>query len=441
MQPYTYPDLGMTITPGPGPNTSDDIVSFKVPDTHDPVTIANDLTHQPAGVRTCAAALGIKPDGRPYFTIMTLPQPGPAAAVFSQSRCPSDTTLRGRECLANGQLQAVAVGSGNANIFTPDSTSAVARLVTLLERELGIEAPQILLSLTGRIGVPLPMKCFETGIPSLAKTLCESNLDAASEAILTSDAGPKTGSVALGDVVLAGIAKGAGMVEPHMATMLVYLFTNAQLDHAMLQEMLGHAVNASFNRLSIDAETSPSDTVALLSTAATPLLPEQIAPFRQALTALCVKLARDMASQGEGVTKCIEATVHSPWGIAHAERLAKQVINSTLIKSAAHSARLNWGPIVAAIGKPVSGHDDPILDRDQMVIRLQGYDVFRYGQTIDVAQQSLFEALRDNKTIQIEVTLGPGGALARAWGSDLSPAYIAINAGEPVSSVMTPHHV
>ncbi len=323
MTPYTYPDLAIAITPGSGPDTSDDIISFKLADTHEPVVIANDLQYQPAGLRTCSTALGIKPDGQPDFTVMTLPQPGPAAAVFSQGRCPSDTTLRGRQCLADGQFQAVAVGSGNSNIFTPNSASAVTRLAALLEHEFGIDAPQILLSLTGTIGVPLPMHCFETGIPHLATTLAEQNLDDASKAILTSDASPKTGSVALGDVVLAGIAKGAGMVEPNMATMLVYLFTNAQLDHAMLQDMLTHAVNASFNRLSIDAETSPSDTVALLSTATMPLSRGQTAHFRQALTALCVKLARDIVSQGEGVTKCIEATVNSPLGLAHAERLAK----------------------------------------------------------------------------------------------------------------------
>jgi glutamate N-acetyltransferase/amino-acid N-acetyltransferase len=274
------------------------------------------------------------------------------------------------------------------------------------------------------------MQCFETGIPHLAATLAEQNLDDASKAILTSDTGPKTGSVALGDVVLAGIAKGAGMVEPNMATMLVYLFTNAQLDHAMLQEMLTHAVNASFNRISIDAETSPSDTVALLSTATVPLAHEQTTHFRQALTALCVKLARDIVSQGEGVTKCIEATVNSPVGLTHAEHLAKQLINSSLIKAAVYGAKLRWGAIVAAIGKPVSGRHDPILDRNQMVIRLQGHDVFRYGQTIEVTEQPLLEALRADKTIQIEVTIGAGGSLGRAWGCDLSPAYISLNAGE-----------
>jgi glutamate N-acetyltransferase/amino-acid N-acetyltransferase len=430
MQPYVYPDLGIAIAPGSGPNTSDDIVSFKLANTHASVAVANDLRYQPTGLRTCASALGIKPDGRPDFTVMTLPQAGPAAAVFSQSRCPSDTTLRGRQCLADGQLQAVAVGSGNANIFTPNGASDVNCIATLLAHEFGIEAPQILLSLTGVIGVPLPMACFETGIPHLATTLEEQNLDAASRAILTSDAGPKIGSVALGDVVLAGIAKGAGMVEPNMATILVYLFTNAQLDHAMLQEMLVHAVNASFNRISIDAETSPGDTVALLSTATVPLSREQTVHFRQALTALCVKLARDIVSQGEGATTCIEATVNSPWGLAHANHLAKQVINSPLLKSAVYGASLNWGSIVAAIGKPVSERHDPILDRSQVIIRLQGHDVFRCGQAIEVTAQALLEALRSDTTVQIEVTIGAGGFLGRAWGCDLSPAYISLNAGK-----------
>jgi glutamate N-acetyltransferase/amino-acid N-acetyltransferase len=430
MQPYTYPDLGIDIAPGSGLNTSDDIVSFRLADARMSVAVANDLRYQPAGLRTCSAALGIKPDGRPDFTVITLPQPGPAGAVFSQSRCLSDTSLRGRQCLADGQLQAVAVGSGNSNIFTPDSTADVNRIATLLEREFGVEASQILLSLTGVIGVPLPMPCFEAGIPNLATTLKEQNLDAASRAILTSDAGPKTGSVALGEAVLAGIAKGAGMVEPNMATILVYLFTNAQLEHAMLQDMLGHAVNASFNRMSIDAETSPGDTVALLSTATVSLSREQTVHFRQALTALCVKLARDIVSQGEGATTCIEATVNSPWSLVHANHLAKQVINSPLVKSAVYGTTLNWGAIVAAIGKPVSGRDDPLLDCSQVMIRLQGHDVFRCGQAIEVKTQPLLEALRTNTTVQIEVTIGAGGFLGRAWGCDLSPAYISINAGE-----------
>ncbi len=136
-------------------------------------------------------------------------------------------------------------------------------------------------------------------------------------------------------------------------------------------------------------------------------------------------LARDIVSQGEGATKCIEATVNSPVGLAHAERLAKQVINSSLVKAAVYGAKLNWGAIVAAIGKPVSG---PILDRDQLVIRLQGHDVFRCGQTIEVPKAQLREALRAHKIIQIDVTIGAGGSLGRAWGCDLSPAYISLNA-------------
>ncbi len=215
-----------------------------------------------------------------------------------------------------------------------------------------------------------------------------------------------------------------------MATMLVYFFTNAQLDHAVLQTMLTDAVNVSLNRLSIDSDTSTSDTVALLSIATLPLSPEQTTHFQQALTALCIKLTRDIVSQGEGVTKMIEATVTSPYGLDHAQRLAKQIINSPLIKTTVHGATPNLGRIVMAIGKPMSGHPDPILDRTQVAIRLQGHDVYRRGQVIEVAEPQLLEALRANTTVQIDVTIGEGGTLGRAWGCDLSPAYVMYNAGE-----------
>lgn len=185
MQPYNYPELGLSITPGPGPDTSDDLVHFNLAGTHEPVRIANDLTFQPAGIRACATSIGIKPDGQPDFTVVTLPQPGPAAAVFSQSRCPSDTVLRGRKCLANGQLQAVAVSSGNANVYTPDSASVVARIATLVSDTFQVDDPDVLLSLTGVIGVPLPLSPFEHSVPHLTTALQEQNLDAAAKAILT----------------------------------------------------------------------------------------------------------------------------------------------------------------------------------------------------------------------------------------------------------------
>ena len=423
-----YEDLGIRIEPGCGPDTTDDLVSFALTGTDASVEIANSLRYQPDGIRACATTLGIKPNGKPDFTVMTLPQPGAAAAVMSQNRCPSYSVLRNRECMADGTLQAIAVGSGNANVFTPNGMRDLLRIAELLEAEFGIAAEHTLISQTGAIGVPLPMPCFESGIPHLAHQLQAQHLDVASEAILTTDSGPKVASVAVGDLVLTGIAKGAGMVEPNMATMLVYFFTNAQVDSHFLQEALESAVDVSFNRLSIDAATSTSDTVALVSTGTQALSAPQQAQFRQALTAMSVKLTRDITSQGEGVSKTLEVTVDSDVSLLYSQRIAKHIINSPLIKAAAHGAVPGWGRIVAAIGTPQSGHDDPMLAPEQVEIALQSHTVYQRGQAIAPDLQALHTDLRRDKVIDIHVRLGAGGYLGRAWGCDLSADYVQFNA-------------
>jgi glutamate N-acetyltransferase/amino-acid N-acetyltransferase len=423
-----YDDLGMSIEPGCGPDTADDLVSFALTGTDERVSIVNSLRYQPDGILTCATTLGIKPSGKPDFTVITLPQPGAAAAVMSQHRCPSYAVLRNRECLADGTLQAIAVGSGNANVFTPNGMRDLLRIAELLEAEFGIAAEHTLISQTGAIGTPLPMALFESGIPHLANKLQPQHLDAASEAILTTDRGPKVASVAVGDLVLTGIAKGAGMVEPHMATMLVYFFTNAQAGASFLQDALERAADVSFNRLSIDAATSTSDTVALVSTGTQALSSIQQEYFRQALVAMSVKLTRDIASQGEGVSKTLEVTVDSDVSLAYSQRVAKQIINSPLVKTAAHGAIPGWGRIVAAMGKPQSGHVDPMLAPEQVEIALQSHTVYQRGQAITPDLQALNLALRRDKVIDIYVTLGAGGYLGRAWGCDLSADYVQFNA-------------
>jgi glutamate N-acetyltransferase / amino-acid N-acetyltransferase len=424
-----YDDLGMSIEPGCGPDTTDDLVSFALTGTDERVSIVNSLRYQPDGILTCATTLGIKPSGKPDFTVITLPQPGAAAAVMSQNRCPSYAVLRNRECIADGTLQAIVVGSGNANVFTPNGMRDLLRIAELLEAEFGIAAEHTLISQTGAIGTPLPMALFESGIPRLANKLQPQHLDAASEAILTTDRGPKVASVAVGDLVLTGIAKGAGMVEPHMATMLVYFFTNAQAGAGFLQDALERAADVSFNRLSIDAATSTSDTVALVSTGTQALSSIQQEHFRQALVAMSVKLTRDLASQGEGVSKTLEVTVDSDVSLPYSQRVAKQIINSPLVKTAAHGAIPGWGRIVAAIGQPQSGHVDPMLAPEQVEIALQSHTVHQRGKAITPDLQALNLALRRDKVIDIYVTLGAGGYLGRAWGCDLSADYVQFNAG------------
>jgi glutamate N-acetyltransferase/amino-acid N-acetyltransferase len=372
---HVYDDLGITITPGPGPDTADDIVSFTLPGMDEQITIANSLCHQPSGIRTCACSLGIKKSGKLDFTVITLPHPGQAAAVFSQS-----------------------------HVFTPNGMHDLTRIAQLLEQEFGIAAEHTLISQTGWIGRPLPMEVFEAGIPHLAQTLHEHNLDAASEAILTTDSGPKVASVALGDIVIAGIVKGAGVVELNMATMLACFFTNAQLSASCLQELLVSGTNTSFNRLSIDADTSMNDTVALLSTGERPIQDRQLDDVRQALTAMTVKLVRDMASQGEGVTKMIKVMVDSDVSVDYAQRIAKRIINSPSVKTSLHGANLECGRILLAMGKPETGHADPRLAPDQVEITIEGQPVYRRGQPLDGSPN-----LGNETVIHIDVALGHGG--------------------------------
>lgn len=421
--PHIYHELGITITPGSGPNSTDDIVNFTLPRTGEPVAIANSLRDQPTGIRTCACSLGIKKSGKPDFTVITLPYPSQAAAVFSQSRCHSDSVARNRSCLADGTLQAIAVSSGNANVFTPNGMQDLNRIAQLLEQEFHIATEQILISQTGWIGRPLPMALFETGIPHLAPTLRESNLEAASRAILTTDRAPKVASVAFGDVVIAGIAKGGGMVEPNMATMLAYFFTNVRLNASCLQELLSAAVNVSFNRLSIDGDMSMNDTVALVSTGEQPLRDSRVEDFRQALTAMMVKLVRDMASQGEGVTRMMEVAVDSDVSTDYSQRIAKKIVNSSLVKTSLYGAKPEWGRILAAMGKSETAHADPVLTVDRVEIAIQGHFVYQRGQPV-----GSYPELRDDTIIRIEVRIGNGGFLGRAWGCDLSPDYVRLNA-------------
>jgi glutamate N-acetyltransferase/amino-acid N-acetyltransferase len=268
------------------------------------IQISNSLVDQPE-LLAISTTLGIKESGKPDFTVIKFPKPSVTVALFTKNRCPSVTVLRNRDCLADAQCQLIAVNSGNANVFTPHGETDLHEIVTLLSNEFEVEASQILMCSTGVIGVPLPMERFRQGIPGLKASLQPAGLHDAATAIMTTDRHPKSCSIRVGDVVIAGIAKGAGMIEPNMATMLVYIFTNATIDAEELKAHLQFAVENSFNRISIDSDTSTSDTVTLSALGTVPAGSISAEDFRRGLTALCVKLARDIVSQGEGVEKIL----------------------------------------------------------------------------------------------------------------------------------------
>ena len=232
----------------------------------------------------------------------------------------------------------------------------------------------------------------------------------------------------IGDVVLCGMAKGAGMIEPNMATMLVYLFTNADLEPRRLQEMLGSAVDRTFNSITVDSDTSTSDSVVLFSTRAAPVNREAEADLEAALRCVSLKLARDVVSQSEGATKLIECAVSVDTTARDASLIGKKIVNSPLLKSAVNGGDPNWGRIVMAIGKPDERMVLQRLSPADVTIEMMGQVVFARGEAIAMDPDALSRRIRESPRVSIAVRIGEGKHTAKVWGCDLSAKYVEINA-------------
>ena len=407
---------------------ADDIVSFRSSSLGRDVKVEASLVHQPDGIRCAAVSAGIKYEGVLDFTVVRLDAPGSAAAVFTRSLCPSYAVLYGREALADGKAQALAVISKNANVFTPHGDADTKTMAGWLSEELGVPAGDIVPSCTGVIGVALPMDRIHAAIPGLRDKLRPASLDDAARAILTTDRGPKVCSVRVGEVVVCAMAKGAGMIEPNMATMLVYFFTNADVDGRELQAILAGAVDRTFNSLTVDSDTSTSDTVAIFSTRAVALDAAKRSDFIDAVRAMSIKLARDIVAQSEGATKLIECTVRVDSSEADAKIMAKKIVNSPLVKTAVHGGDPNWGRIVMAIGKPDERLTLGTIDRESVVIEMMGQVVFSRAKPIAIDLAALARELKSSTRVSIDVRIGEGRHAATVWGCDLSHRYVDINA-------------
>ncbi len=391
--------------------------------------IDNSLMHIPNGIKVATTSLGVKDSGAADFTVMLLEEPGNVAGVFTKSRSASPNVARNREIVKSGVAQAVVVNSGNANVFTPTATEDLNEISELVAAEFNVAPEKQIICQTGVIGVELPMDKFRSGVPGLSSKLTEGDLASASEGILTTDVGPKVASFKFGDVIISGIAKGAGMIEPNMATMLVYFFTNAKLSSEKLLLALRNCTDVSFNCISVDTDTSTSDSVVLVSTNEVEPSVDEEEVFNAALKAMCVKLAKDVVSQGEGVTKTIEAKVATDESYEFSHALAKSIINSPLVKTAIHGGDPNWGRIVMALGKPIQGFQDaPGFDPSKVKITLQGITVFNGMQPCNTNFAKLSESMQDAKDIYVDVSINNGRHIARAWGCNLSNEYIHINA-------------
>ncbi|HEY4388237.1 MAG TPA: bifunctional ornithine acetyltransferase/N-acetylglutamate synthase, partial [Ktedonobacteraceae bacterium] len=286
----------------------------------------------PRGFRSCAKNVGIKDDTLD-FTVIASDVPAAAAAMFTQSRFCGAAIVVGREHVADGQLQAFVINSKNANVATGEEGIAnIREVVHLVASELNIAPGDILPSSTGVIGHQLPMERLRTGIHGIGQEMQTGQLALAARAIMTTDTRLKMRTCRVGNAVLVGMAKGVGMIEPNMATMLSYFVTDAQIEAPQLKALLKGAVDLSFNMVSVDTDTSTSDTVAIMANGLAGTV--DMAEFRQALQTMTRELAQEIARDGEGATKLIEVTVSGAESFAQAKRVAKSIVNSPLLKAA-----------------------------------------------------------------------------------------------------------
>ena len=377
--------------------------------------------HQPQGFLALAKNVGIK-DSTLDLTVIYSTVRARAAAMFTRNRFPGAPVIIGKKHIANGYAQALVINSKNANVAMGkqgiDNAIETCRSVG---EELDISPYDVLPFSTGVIGRPLPMDKIRAGLRGIRSELKPDNLKIAAEAIMTTDRYPKYISVKVGKATIAGIAKGAGMIEPNMATMLVYLMTDAELAPGALRPMLRRVVDRTFNCMSIDTDTSTSDTVVLMANGLAGKV--RLGAFEKDLLKVCEYLAKEIARSGEGATKLITVDVKDATNDGQAKRIAKSVVNSPLVKTAVYGCDPNWGRVIMAIGKSF----DPAVDPAKVTINFGGTNVFKKGTPVDCDLEALRQYLGQPE-VTIGVNLGIGKAGARVWGCDLTEGYIKENA-------------
>jgi glutamate N-acetyltransferase / amino-acid N-acetyltransferase len=374
----------------------------------------------PRGFRCASRHVGLKPSGKD-LSLFVSDVDAAAAAIFTRNQFPGAPVVLGRETIKSGRLRAIIVNSKVSNVATGETGLENARrMAAAAAREVGTDASRVLVSSTGVIGVPLPIEKIERGVVGLATELGNDPLVAA-EGIMTTDSHPKALSTSVGAATITWIAKGSGMIEPNMATMLAFIFTDAKLDAATLSRELRDAAHVSFNMLSVDSDTSTSDTCAIMANGLAGAVPE--AEFRRALVAGCIRMTEILARDGEGATRLLRTTVKGAADEADARRIAKSLVNSPLIKTMVHGADPNVGRILMAIGKCVDCRIDPA----NTSASINGFEVVRGGRRLDFEEDVVRKTLAAS-SIDLVVDVQVGQATATAYGCDLSRGYIEENA-------------
>jgi len=382
----------------------------------------------PGGFLAGATGAGIKDkdQSRLDLGIMFSEVPCTAAAVFTTNKVKAAPVILSQKLIKKGKTSAVVMNSGCANACTGEQGMADALEMTeLAARRVGVSTEDVLVASTGVIGVTLPMGRIRTAMPKIVLS-AEGGHDLA-RAIMTTDTVPKEVAVRADDYIIGGIAKGAGMIHPDLATLLCFLTTDAAIDGDFLAKALRKAVDISFNMVSIDGDSSTNDTVLIMANGRAggkSIIKgsRRAGVFQQALNKACIYLARANARDGEGATKLIEVNVSGAVSAGDARLAARTIVSSSLVKTAVHGSDPNWGRVLAAAGRSGAA-----LEPDKLELYIGNIRVVKDGAPALFNKKEVVKHL-DGKEVYIALNLNMGKAGATAWGCDLSEEYVKINA-------------
>jgi len=391
------------------------------------------LDFRVSGFLFSGISAGIKKDGGRDLGLIYSEVPAQVAGVFTTNAVKAAPVLLGMERMKRGLCQAVVINSGNANACTGDKGVRDARRVSLLAaKRLGISERLVFLSSTGVIGVPLPMRKIEVRIPKLIEDLSADGWMRTVEAIMTTDTFPKvevaTCRIKGRSVKICGMVKGAGMIRPNMATMLSFLVTDANIKTSLLQQMLQRASEDSYNRITVDGETSTNDTVLLLANGKSghPLLnrmDREAEIFQSMLSAVCRKLAMSVVKDGEGATKFIEILIRGGQNKEDAKLAAYAIAHSPLVKTAFFGMDANWGRILCALG-----HSGIQMNPNRIDVLFEKVPIVKNGMGVGRRMEEKASQVLKKKSFRVTVHLHQGKGEFSVFTTDLSIDYVKINA-------------
>lgn len=372
------------------------------------------------GFWTHVANVGVR-DDTDDLVVIAARKPCAAAGMFTRSRFAGPSVQISREALAGGTLQAIVTVSKNANVANGKRGDDDARaVVAATAAVLGCDPGLVAIGSTGVIGRPYPLDRIVGHIANIDVPLEEADLLSAAGGIMTTDTHPKIATARAGAATVTGIAKGVGMIEPDMATMLTYILTDAQVNQADLKRIFAKVVERTYNCVSIDTDTSTSDSAIIMASGdAGPVDPQSL---EAAIGDVAMSLTKQIARDGEGATKLLEVVVSRAADYGQAKRVAKSIVNSPLVKTAVHGADPNWGRVAMAIGKC---SDDGDIDQDAVAISFG--EIAVYPEPEGGAPLERLERYMAGEEVTIHVALNTGESSATVWGCDLSAEYVSIN--------------